>query len=33
MRILITGGAGFVGGVLARSFLRDSHRVVLFDNE
>src|SRR3954466_12015098 len=32
MRILITGGAGFVGGALARSFLRDSHQVVLFDN-
>jgi len=32
MRILITGGAGFVGGALARSFLRDSHQVVLLDN-
>jgi len=32
MRVLITGGAGFVGGALARSFLRDSHSVVLFDN-
>jgi len=32
MRILITGGAGFVGGALARSFLRDAHNVVLFDN-
>lgn len=32
MRVLITGGAGFVGGALARSFLRDSHEVVLFDN-
>lgn len=34
MRILITGGAGFVGGALARSFLRgaERHGVVLFDN-
>lgn len=34
MRVLITGGAGFVGGSLARAFLRDpaGHEVVLFDN-
>jgi CDP-paratose 2-epimerase len=32
MRMLITGGAGFVGGSLARSFLRDGHEVTLFDN-
>jgi CDP-paratose 2-epimerase len=34
MRILITGGAGFVGGYLARAFLRGSaqNSVVLFDN-
>lgn len=34
MRILITGGAGFVGGSLARSFLREPGRnsVVLLDN-
>lgn len=34
MRILITGGAGFVGGAMARELLRgpDRHDVVLFDN-
>ncbi len=34
MRILITGGAGFVGGSLARFFLRnaENNSVVLFDN-
>jgi len=34
MRILITGGAGFVGGSLARHFLHgtNSHQIVLFDN-
>jgi CDP-paratose 2-epimerase len=34
MRILITGGAGFVGGALARAFLQadEKHSVVLLDN-
>ncbi|HUR81429.1 MAG TPA: NAD-dependent epimerase/dehydratase family protein, partial [Thermoanaerobaculia bacterium] len=32
MRMLITGGAGFAGGSLARSFLREGHDVTLFDN-
>src|SRR5262245_59648208 len=34
MRILITGGAGFVGGALARYFRRDcsANSVVVFDN-
>jgi CDP-paratose 2-epimerase len=31
-RVLITGGAGFVGGALARSFLRPGTEVVVFDN-
>jgi nucleoside-diphosphate-sugar epimerase len=32
MRIPIIGVAGFAGGRLARSFLRDSHQIVSFDN-
>lgn len=34
MKILISGGCGFVGGVLARHFLRQAcgHEVVIFDN-
>ena len=32
MRILISGGAGFVGSSLARAFRGDGHEVVAFDN-
>lgn len=32
MKILITGGAGFVGRYLASSFLDDNHTVTIFDN-
>ncbi|UPW01288.1 SDR family NAD(P)-dependent oxidoreductase [Halorussus gelatinilyticus] len=32
MRILVTGGAGFIGGHLAEKFSRDGHDVVAFDN-
>ncbi|MCW2573704.1 MAG: 3-beta hydroxysteroid dehydrogenase [Frankiales bacterium] len=32
MKILITGGAGFVGSALARHFLADSHSIVVLDN-
>ena len=32
MRVLITGGAGFIGSHLCDRFLRDDHRVVAMDN-
>jgi UDP-glucose 4-epimerase len=32
MSILVTGGAGFIGGHLAESFVRDGHDVVVLDN-
>src|SRR5438093_13529136 len=32
MRILLAGGAGFIGQHLARRFLRDRHDVVVLDN-
>jgi UDP-glucose 4-epimerase len=32
MEILITGGAGFIGGHLAERFTRDGHSVVVLDN-
>ncbi len=32
MHILITGGAGFIGGHLAETFLRDGHSVTVLDN-
>lgn len=32
MKILITGGAGFVGSNVARSFLNDGHEVTIYDN-
>ncbi len=32
MNILITGGAGFLGSHLCRSFLKDGHRVICVDN-
>ena len=31
MRILVTGGAGFIGGHLAEQFVRDGHNVVALD--
>ncbi|MEF8852706.1 MAG: NAD-dependent epimerase/dehydratase family protein [Haloarculaceae archaeon] len=32
MDILVTGGAGFIGGHLAQRFVRSGHDVVVFDN-
>jgi Nucleoside-diphosphate-sugar epimerases len=32
MNILVTGGAGFIGGHLAESFLNDGHDVTVLDN-
>ncbi|QLH81276.1 NAD-dependent epimerase/dehydratase family protein [Halosimplex pelagicum] len=32
MRILVTGGAGFIGGHLAEAFAADGHDVVVLDN-
>ncbi len=32
MNVLITGGAGFLGSHLCRSFLKDGHRVICVDN-
>ncbi|PSQ46344.1 UDP-glucose 4-epimerase, partial [Halobacteriales archaeon SW_6_65_15] len=32
MKILITGGAGFIGGHLVEGFVRAGHDVVAFDN-
>jgi UDP-glucose 4-epimerase len=32
MRVLVTGGAGFIGGHLAEQFVADGHDVVVLDN-
>lgn len=32
MRLLVTGGAGYVGSVVSAVLLRDGHEVVIFDN-
>ena len=32
MKILITGGAGFIGSHLSERLLRDSHRVAILDD-
>ena len=32
MRILVTGGAGFVGTNLVNKLIKDGHRVTIIDN-
>jgi UDP-glucose 4-epimerase len=32
MRILVTGGAGYIGSVVVEECLRDGHEVVVYDN-
>lgn len=32
MRVLITGGAGYIGSVVAEELLREKHEIVIYDN-
>jgi len=32
MRILVTGGAGYIGGTVTRLLLSEKHSVTIFDN-
>ena len=32
MRTLVTGGAGYIGSVVAEELVRDGHAVVVYDN-
>src|SRR5215211_3129716 len=32
MRLLVTGGAGYIGSVVSEQLINDGHEVVVFDN-
>jgi UDP-glucose 4-epimerase len=32
MRVLVTGGAGYIGSVVAEELLQAGHEVIVFDN-
>src|SRR5215210_4843784 len=32
MRVLVTGGAGYIGSVVTEELLKDGHEAVVFDN-
>ena len=32
MRVLVTGGAGYIGSVVTEKLIEDGHEVVVYDN-